>query len=224
MEAVNNWGPSNYALNVSSGFYANPNRSQASGFTHVEVRGTVRVYRVTTDADGRFEHTFQPLPGEAGVYGVAATFPGVPMPPAQDRFTLQGMRINPIGPVTVVEDSSVSGTTRLLNLSDLPLTGLTANVLSNTPGFRVTAQLETNRLAGDEDIALAFVVTAVTTESPGGIARVRITSAEGATGDLIIPLDLERLVPADASLMPTGLETAVTPQAMAALLTWLRGR
>jgi hypothetical protein len=162
---------------------------------HVEVRGTVRVYRVTTDDEGRFEHLFQPLPGEAGVYGVAATFPGVPMPPAQDRFTLQGMRINPIGPVTVVEDSSVSGTPRILNLSDLPLTGLTANVSSNTPGFRVTAQLETNRLAGDEDIALAFVVNAVSTESPGGIARVRITSAEGATGDLIIPLDLERLVP-----------------------------
>jgi putative membrane-bound dehydrogenase-like protein len=40
----------------------------------------------------------------------------------------------------------------------------------------------------------------------------------------ILRSDLERLVPADASFMPTGLETAVTPDAMAALLAWLRAR
>jgi hypothetical protein len=43
-------------------------------------------------------------------------------------------------------------------------------------------------------------------------------------GASILQSDLERLVPADGSLMPTGLETAVTPEALAALLTWLRGR
>lgn len=40
----------------------------------------------------------------------------------------------------------------------------------------------------------------------------------------ILRTDLERLVPADGSLMPTGLETAVSPEAMASLLDWLRGR
>ena len=40
MEAVNNWGPANYALCVASGVYAMPSRGSASGFTHVESRGT----------------------------------------------------------------------------------------------------------------------------------------------------------------------------------------
>jgi subtilase family serine protease len=162
---------------------------------HVAVRGLRRVFRVTTDAAGQFTNTFTPLPDEAGVYSVSAGFPGVAMPPEQDRFTLQGMRIAPIGPVRVVEDSTISGTTRLLNLSDIPLTGLTANVLSNTAGFSVTAQLATNRANGDEEIGLAFTVSAVSTVSPGGTARIRVTSAQGATDDLVIPIDLERLVP-----------------------------
>ncbi|MBN9691849.1 MAG: putative Ig domain-containing protein [Verrucomicrobia bacterium] len=184
---------------------------------HLEVRGIRRNVTVATDTTGRFSTVFNPLPDEAGNYRVAASFPGLPMPAAQDQFTLQGLRVTPVNSLRIVELSSVSSTTRLLNLSDLPLTGLVATVLSNSPGFEVSAQLATNRLDGDDEATLAFVVTANSAARGNGFAHLRVTSGEGAFGDVILPLVLERIVPrlvADRSpltaTMPLGQQRVVS--------------
>ena len=162
---------------------------------HLDVRGIRRVIPAVTDGSGKFSAVFRPLPDEAGRYAAAAAFPGLAMPPAQDHFTLQGMRITAVPTLTVVERSSISGTTRLENLSDLPLTGLAVNVLSNTPGYQVTAELQSNRVEGDGGLNLAFVVNATAAASGNGFAHLRVQSAEGATGDLVLPIILERIVP-----------------------------
>lgn len=184
---------------------------------HLEVRGIRRSVTVATDTTGNFSTIFNPLPDEAGNYRVAASFPGLPMPAAQDQFTLQGLRLTPVNSLRIVELSSVSSTTRILNLSDLPLTGLVANVLSNSPGFEVSAQLATNQLDGDDETTLAFVVTANSAARGNGFAHLRVTTAEGAFGDVILPLVLERIVPrlvADRSpltaTMPLGKQRVVS--------------
>ncbi|MBL9175716.1 MAG: hypothetical protein JNL10_19390, partial [Verrucomicrobiales bacterium] len=176
---------------------------------HLDVRGIHRVLPAVTDGSGNFSTVFRPLPDEAGRYSVAAAFPGLPMPPAQDHFTLQGMRIATVSPLTVVERSSISGTTRLENLSDLPLTGLAVNVLSNSPGYQVTAELPAARVDGDDSLNLAYVVTATAAANGNGFAHVRVTSAEGATGDLILPIILERIVPRLVAT-PDPLSTSMT--------------
>ena len=71
------------------------------------------------------------------------------MPPAQDHFTLQGMRIATVSPLTVSKNAVRSRTTRLENLSDLPLTGSPVNVLSNRP-YQVTAEPPATRVEGDD--------------------------------------------------------------------------
>lgn len=176
---------------------------------HLDVRGIHRVLPTVTDGSGNFSTVFRPLPDEAGRYAVAAAFPGLPMPPAQDHFTLQGMRIATVSPLTVVERSSISGTTRLENLSDLPLTGLTVNVLSNSPGYQVTAELPATRVEGDDSLNLAYVVTATAAANGNGFAHLRVTSGEGATGELILPIILERIVPRLVAT-PDPLSTSMT--------------
>ncbi|MCS7091075.1 MAG: CARDB domain-containing protein [Verrucomicrobiota bacterium] len=48
---------------------------------HIKVRDTIRTIAALTDSMGRFHLTWQPLPGEADFYEIAAGHPGAPMPP-----------------------------------------------------------------------------------------------------------------------------------------------
>ncbi|MGC8990278.1 MAG: CARDB domain-containing protein, partial [Verrucomicrobiia bacterium] len=75
---------------------------------HISVRGTTRTIAALTDSQGRFATSWQPLPGEAGFYEIAAGHPGEPVPAPQDRFYLLGMKAQPAQPsVRLSEGSSV---------------------------------------------------------------------------------------------------------------------
>jgi hypothetical protein len=163
---------------------------------HIEVRGTHRTLEVVTDANGDFTTTFQPLPKEAGHYRIAAAYPGLPMPAAQDEFSLLGLDLVSPGSVTVTEGTAYDGTTRIRNLSDVPLTGLTVEVLEFDPSLNVTAQLETNRLAGDAEIPLHYTITPVNRTTVQSGVKLRVTSAEGATEVEVFTVRQEFLRPA----------------------------
>jgi 3-oxoacid CoA-transferase subunit B len=53
--------------------------------------------------------------------------------------------------LVAMQQTDKDGNSKLLKKCDLPLTGLGATVLSNSPGYEVSAQLATNRLDGDEE-------------------------------------------------------------------------
>ncbi len=184
---------------------------------HLMVRGIARTLSVLTGIDGQFDTTFHPLPGEAGHYLVAAAYPGQPMPPAQDEFTLLGFSIGAVGTVTVVEGTSVGGTTQIDNLSEVPLTGMAVSVVAHHPSIAVTASLGGPTLGGNGSLALAFGITAVDTSAAQSSVQLRVTSTEGVVVDLLFNVRQERLMPrlvanpaTLATTMRRGAQTTVT--------------
>lgn len=163
---------------------------------HVQVRGTHRQIEVVTDANGDFTGTFTPLPREAGRFQLAAAYPGLPMPAVQDEFSLLGLDLVSPGFVTVTEGSTYNGTTRIRNLSDVALTGLVLEVVEHDPSLTVSANLETNRLAGDEEILVNYAITPVNRSVVQSGVKLRVTTAEGATDVKVFTVRQEFLRPA----------------------------
>ncbi len=74
------------------------------------VDGTTRTLTATTDSNGNYSVTFQPLPDEAGEYSVTAGDPGVTNPPVQAQFEIVGMTASPAtGNVTIVPNTPLTG-------------------------------------------------------------------------------------------------------------------
>lgn len=176
----------------------------------IDVRGTRRVIAALTDQDGNFATTFVPLPGEAGVYSIFASHPGVTNAPAQDTFTLVGMRLDP----ATLEPHLLSLTTVtqeiiLENLSDVPLTGLDVTLFGAPPELQVMGEVSST-LAGFArvSVALLFQVTADVDLSP--TFTLRVTSAEGAVADLTIAATIESLRPRLVAT-PASLTGGVVP-------------
>src|SRR5581483_6896492 len=145
---------------------------------HIQVRGTDRAFNVFTAPDGTFTNLFQPLPNEAGVYQISAAIPTAANPPAQDSFVLIGMNVAPVSLVDLTEETSITNSTTVNNLSDIPLTGLTVTVVTNQPSLSVSVSLSTNRLDAFGSAKLNFRIPALTPSlSPrcpcrrGGTAR-----------------------------------------------------
>ena len=182
---------------------------------HIQVRGTDRAFTVFTAPDGTFTNLFYPLPNEAGVYQVSASIPTVANPPAQDSFVLIGMDINPVPLVDLTEQTSVTNSTLINNLSDVPLTGLTVTVVTNQPSLSVTASLSTNKLDAFGSAQLNFSINAINATIFQSPVILRVTSAEGATADLLVVVQVDalrpRLVVTPSSLQGVMQRGAQTP-------------
>ncbi len=140
----------------------------------VLVAGTERVLNATTDANGNYAVTFQPLPTEAGVYSIAAGYPGATIGPSQGQFTIVGMTANPanIASLSLAPGTPLTGQITLTNLTDMPLTGLAATVEGGPTGL--TSQLTIPQtLEASGQGTLSYTLTAGAT---GGRARVRSSS------------------------------------------------
>lgn len=162
---------------------------------HVSVRGTRRIIAALTDEQGRFTATFQPLPGEAGIYEVGAAHPGAASAPAQDSFILHGMRADPPTALVLREQGSTTTRLELENLGDAPLTGLAVAVASAPPGVQINPSLASTTLAGLGRLPLALAFTAASGSEGVGQARLRITNTEGAALELTVPLTVQPLRP-----------------------------
>ncbi|RME96614.1 MAG: hypothetical protein D6766_00190, partial [Verrucomicrobia bacterium] len=163
---------------------------------HITVRGTTRVISALTKADGTYRTTWHPLPNEAGFYEVGAAHPGVSETDVQDTFTLIGMKADPATrSFTVIEEGSVSGTVRLLNLSPIPITGLTAEVVEKPANLTVDLQLGSTTLPGVGVTPLNYTVSAIDASLPGGVVKIHVGSAEGAELDVLFGVTVEALRP-----------------------------
>lgn len=162
---------------------------------HIQVRGTDRTLQVMSGPDGIFNAIFHPLQTEAGNYQVSAAHPGVPAPAPQDTFTLIGMSIAPIGVMNIVEGETTTNLTTVVNLSDVPLTALTAQVLPTQPNLVATATLDTNALGAFSVASLRVTIQALNANVLQSPVVVRLATAQGATADLTIAARVEPLRP-----------------------------
>ncbi|HLP77175.1 MAG TPA: CARDB domain-containing protein, partial [Candidatus Paceibacterota bacterium] len=175
---------------------------------HVVLRGTDRVISALTDANGYFSTTFQPLANEAGSYQVFATHPGVPTGTAQDAFTLLGMRVNPVvTSASFDEQSGTSGSIAIENLSDTPLTGLSATVMSKPDGLNVGINLSGTTINGSGTVSLGYTLNAATTTG-SGVVHVHLRTTEGVEGEAYFTVQVIALRPklvADPAQLIAGM-------------------
>ncbi|PWU16996.1 MAG: hypothetical protein C5B50_12210 [Verrucomicrobia bacterium] len=162
----------------------------------IGLRGTTRIISALTDASGNFSTTWQPLQNEAGHYTLGADYPGAATTAVQDQFTLYGFKADPSAQsVTVADKSTVVGTLSLINQSEVPLSGLAANIINQPANVTATANINTNVLVGNGTNTLVYTITASDASTPGGTVLVRITSAEGATVDIPLAITFQALRP-----------------------------
>jgi|GEM_PF-1647902 len=173
------------------------------------VRGLTRTLSVTTDANGNFSTVFTPLPNEAGFYTVAAVAPGITNAPAQAQFTIVGAALNPSPlTVTVTEGSNISVPVSLQNLSEVPISGLTASLSGVAANLSASATFSTNYLAGQGAVTLNVVVAASDSSIRQSAFTVQLTSNEGVTLSLPVNVAVTPLV-AQLSTAPARLSASM---------------
>ena len=161
----------------------------------VQVDGTTRTLTATTDANGSYSVTFQPLPDEAGEYSVTAADPGVTNPAVQSEFTIVGMTATPAtANVTVVPNTPLSGTFTLTDLSDTTLTGLTATASGGPAGLTVNLT-PPSQIAGDGTATLSYSLDDTSTQGANGVVTIQVTTTQGAVLDILLEVTVDPLKP-----------------------------
>lgn len=162
---------------------------------HITVRGTRRIVAALTDAQGNFATTFYPLPGEAGRYEIGAAHPGETSAPVQDSFTLVGMRFDP--PELAIDlpaQSSLTGHVTLVNLTEIPLTGITHTSSPTSPGIEIEWTLPTS-LAPDARVDALYRITSFDEASLDIGLWLDAESSGGARSRLPVHLRVKPLLP-----------------------------
>ena len=160
------------------------------------VRGLQRIISVTTDSNGNFSTVFTPLAYEAGTYNVSAVLPGITNAPPQDQFNILGMSANPSSlALAVVAGGATAETVSLQNLSDVPLTGLTATINGAAANLNPSATLSTNSVAGQGSLSLTVALSASDASITHSSFTTHLTSAEGMVFDLPVSITVNPLTP-----------------------------
>lgn len=162
----------------------------------LSVRGLQRTLAVQTDTNGNFSTLFAPLPNEGGNYTVSAVPPGQSSAPPQAQFTIFGMKLNnPSLTLNPLAGGSAQGSVTLQNLTEVPLTGLTATINGLAANLSASAMLATNRLDDQAAILLNLSVTANDASTLLSGFTVHLASAEGAVADLPVVVRITTLKP-----------------------------
>lgn len=174
---------------------------------YVHTAGTTRTIPVTTGTNGEATVYFQPLAGEAGHYEVSAGLPGQPMPPPQTNFAIVGIGFstNQVAH-RLIPGVWVTNHVELRNLTAVPLTGITV-ILSNAPPGVIFQAFSPSTLGPYETNTLTYLLKS----TAGGVdpaCQLRVTSAEGATNELTLVLELPPLEPR-LVVIPSSLHAAM---------------
>ncbi len=180
---------------------------------YVKTAGTTRTLPVTTGTNGEATVYFQPLAGETGQYQVSAGLPGQPMPPPGDDFAIVGIGFgtNEVAHRLIV-GVPLTNCVELRNLTGVPLSGLAATLVdapANVTFTNVTFQgSPPGTLAGNGTNTLSYVLKATGPSPASASCRLRVTSAEGATNDLPLTIEIAPPVPQLAAA-PASLRAAM---------------
>lgn len=174
----------------------------------VRVRGTTRNLGALTDTAGQFTLTFRPLPDEAGEYSVGACHPGEATAPDQDGFHLVHLGFEPTAlSVTGPALRPLTNPVVLVNLGELLLTGLTAQVTPEVPGLQVRL-LPPATLAADARVELPLVVESAVDAVLTTNLHLTVISTEGARRTLPLAVNIQRLQ-ARLVALPGALDATV---------------
>lgn len=176
----------------------------------LEVQGMRRTISAVTDLDGFYSIDWEPLPSEAGVYEVAAGHPAETFDEFEASFTLIGIRCEPdTWARTLTEGGRAASEVILVrNLGDVPVSGISAQVVASDPSLSVlidSAPASLDPLAGAE---LAFSVQAVAAAPSPASFTIELTDTVGAVATLIGTV---AIVPASVELqaVPASLQTGM---------------
>jgi hypothetical protein len=159
------------------------------------VAGTKRTLTATSDANGNYSITFQPLQYEGGEYSVTAADPGVTNPTVQTQFQIIGMTASPANAsVQIIPGTTLTGQITLTDLTATPLTGLTATANGGPAGLTVDLT-PPSQIAGSGTATLTYNMATSSTEASSGVATIQVTSAEGAVLDISINVSVLPLTP-----------------------------
>jgi hypothetical protein len=170
--------------------------------------GTSRMLPTTTDASGNGTVIFPPLPVEVGLVQYAVALPGQPAPTATGSFTIIGMNLSAQSesPQLVV-DAPQTNTLLLNNLTAVPLTGITATVLSAPANVNVQVSVP-SVLPGNGAVQTTYIIEATSTSQRQVTFSIQYTSAQGATVTL----------PFTATVSPPTAQLATTPASLVAAM------
>ena len=161
-----------------------------------DTNGLRRVISALTAPNGTFGTQLQPLPGEAGLYVVGAAHPGETTAPAQDSFRWLAMQAQPPGlALRLTEGGSTGGTITLVNLSGVPLTGLSASVVGASANLVLTPTLSDATLPASNSVSVGYAVAALNASVHQASATLHFASAEGVTADVPFYVIVDALVP-----------------------------
>jgi Immunoglobulin domain len=196
------------ALHVRSFDCANSNAiAGVAAVVYINTAGTTRAVPVMTDGAGQATVFFQPLAGEAGHYAISAGLPNQPSPPAQGEFSIVGIGFG-TNQVThrFIVGVPVTNHVELRNLTDVPLSGIAVSLV-NAPSDVTFQAITPATLPGNGTNTLTYVLKAT---AGGGdpICLLRVTSAEGATNDLPVAIEIAPPVP-QLVVTPSSLHAAM---------------
>jgi hypothetical protein len=175
--------------------HAVPNKSVALG---VGVNETERYYSATSDANGAFSYTFQPLANEAGDYTVGADYPYVSQISTQASFVLLGMQAVPAGlRLQVLPNIPLTGQLVLSNLTGHALSGLNFAVPDLNGALTAQFTLTNNTLPASGTVTADYSLLSTLTRSAQVKFSATATSIEGAR--LTVPFQVS-VVPLVAQL------------------------
>jgi hypothetical protein len=181
---------------------------------HIFSAATERIISALSDQNGNFSTAFQPLPGEAGVYTIGATNPGVSQAMAQGGFDIIGMNAQPASAsLSLIEGAgAVGGQVTLTDLTPIPLSDLTAQVEGAPSNLSVAVTLGNGKpgqgLAGSSTLSLSYSATASDVSIPSGSFTIHVTSGEGASVDIPVSFTVVAIVP-DVVASPSSLQAGM---------------
>ncbi len=163
-----------------------------------------RELMVTTDDNGEYATSFQPLPNEGGHYIVGASYPGINSNIVQDEFDILGVALNANEDIRweFLLGDTLRGSLDVENLSDFPLTNINISAIGLPFGANISFESIT-ALAAKETVQVAYEVSG-TEVSPGlqfQTVELLITSDENIQQEL----DAYYLCQAQAGLIRSSI-------------------
>jgi hypothetical protein len=156
-------------------------RPFSAATVRVLVNGTRRVYAVTSDANGNFSYTFQPLANEAGDYTAGADYPQISTDSDQVSFALLGMQALPGGlSAQLLANTPLIGQLVLSNLTDHTLTGLTLSVPDLQGDLAAQFTFTNTTLPGNGTVTVGYQLQSSLTRTAQIKFSLTATSTEGA--------------------------------------------
>jgi len=163
----------------------------------ISVNGTTRELQATTDSNGNYSTIFQPLQYEAGQYSVGADYPGATSAATQTTFQIVGMTATPssIGTLRVVPNTPITGTFTLNNLSNTPLTGLSATVIDAASDLTVNLTPPSNLSSSGQGTLSYSITSSGANGAESSAFYIQVTSNEGAIIDIPVAVNVVPVTP-----------------------------